>query len=77
MLYELYQLLDINLFSYITVRAGIGFVIAFGLTLYLLPYYIAWAMAKNANQPISKYVPSHDGKDIRPQWAEQYLYSLL
>ncbi|MEA3456965.1 MAG: phospho-N-acetylmuramoyl-pentapeptide-transferase [Campylobacterota bacterium] len=66
MLYALYQLLDINLFSYITVRAGIGFMIAFGLTLYLFPRYIAWAIAKNANQPINKYVPAHDGKQHTP-----------
>jgi len=66
MLYALYQLLDINLFSYITVRAGIGFIIAFGLTLYLFPHYIAWAIAKNANQPINKYVPAHDGKQHTP-----------
>ncbi|MEA3492286.1 MAG: phospho-N-acetylmuramoyl-pentapeptide-transferase [Campylobacterota bacterium] len=66
MLYALYQLFDINLFSYITVRAGIGFIISFGLTLALYPYYIAWAIAKNANQPISKYVPAHDNKRHTP-----------
>ncbi len=66
MLYALYQLLDINLFSYITVRAGIGFIIAFSLTLYLFPRYIAWAIAKNANQPINKYVPAHNGKQHTP-----------
>jgi len=66
MLYALYQLFDINLFSYITVRAGFGFIIAFALTLYLFPRYIAWALAKNANQPISKYVPAHDGKRHTP-----------
>jgi len=66
MLYALYQLFDINLFSYITVRAGFGFIIAFILTLYLFPRYIAWAHAKNANQPINKYVPAHDGKQHTP-----------
>ncbi len=66
MLYALYQFFDINLFSYITVRAGFGFIIAFALTLYLFPRYIAWALAKNANQPISKYVPAHDGKRHTP-----------
>ena len=66
MLYALYQLFDINLFSYITVRSGIGFMIALGLTLYLFPRYIAWAIAKNANQPINKYVPAHDGKQHTP-----------
>ena len=66
MLYALYQLLDINLFSYITVRAGFGFIIAFALTLYLFPRYIAWAISKNASQPINKYVPAHSGKGHTP-----------
>ena len=62
MLYALYQLFDINLFSYITVRAGFGFIVAFALTLYLFPKYIAWAISRNASQPINKYVPAHDAK---------------
>ncbi|MEA3418040.1 MAG: phospho-N-acetylmuramoyl-pentapeptide-transferase [Campylobacterota bacterium] len=66
MLYALYQLFDINLFSYITVRAGIGFMLAFSLTLFLFPKYIAWALSKNANQPISKYVPAHNEKRHTP-----------
>jgi len=66
MLYELSQFLDINLFSYITVRSGIGFFIAFVMTLLLYPKYIAWAISKNANQPISKYVPAHNEKRHTP-----------
>jgi len=66
MLYALYQFFDINFFSYITVRAGLGFMISFGLTLYMLPRYIAWAISKNANQPISKYVPAHNEKRHTP-----------
>ena len=66
MFYELSQLFDINLFSYITVRSGIGFFISLTLTLLLYPGYIAWAIAKNANQPISKYVPSHNSKRKTP-----------
>ncbi len=66
MLYELSQLLDINLFGYISVRAGVAFFIAFILTLFVMPKYLAWALAKNANQPISKYVPSHEGKGQTP-----------
>ena len=66
MLYELSQLLDINLFGYISVRAGFAFFIAFILTLYIMPKYLAWALAKNANQPISKYVPAHEGKSHTP-----------
>ncbi len=66
MLYELSQFFDINLFSYITVRSGIGFLIALALTLFLYPKYIAWAISKNANQPLSKYVPSHNDKRHTP-----------
>jgi len=58
MLYWLYRHLDINLFQYITVRAGFGFFIAFILTLYLMPKFIKWAKAKNANQPIYSLAPS-------------------
>jgi phospho-N-acetylmuramoyl-pentapeptide-transferase len=66
MLYELSQLLDINLFGYISVRAGVAFFIAFILTLVFMPKYLAWAISKNANQPISKYVPAHEGKRKTP-----------
>ncbi len=66
MIYELSQLLDINLFSYISVRAGIAFFIAFVITLFAMPRYLAWALAKNANQPISKYVPAHENKRHTP-----------
>jgi len=66
MLYELSQLLDINLFGYISVRAGLAFLIAFILTLLIMPRYLAWAISKNANQPISKYVPAHEGKRKTP-----------
>lgn len=66
MLFELSQLLDINLFGYISVRAGIAFFIAFILTLFIMPKYLSWALSKNANQPISKYVPRHEGKRHTP-----------
>jgi phospho-N-acetylmuramoyl-pentapeptide-transferase len=66
MLYELSQLLDINLFGYISVRAGFAFFIAFMLTLFIMPKYLAWAISKKANQPISKYVTAHEGKRHTP-----------
>lgn len=67
MLYLLHQLLDINLFQYITVRAGISFFVSFILTLILLPKYIAWAKLKKANQPIYKHAPeSHQIKSATP-----------
>jgi len=66
MIYELSQFLDINLFGYISVRAGVAFFIAFILTLFVMPKYLAWAISKKANQPISKYVPAHEGKRHTP-----------
>jgi phospho-N-acetylmuramoyl-pentapeptide-transferase len=59
-------LLDINLFNYISVRAGFAFFIAFLLTLYIMPKYLAWAISKKANQPINKYVPAHANKQHTP-----------
>jgi phospho-N-acetylmuramoyl-pentapeptide-transferase len=66
MLYELSQLLNINLFGYISVRAGFAFFIAFIITLFIMPKYLAWAISKKANQPISKYVPAHENKKHTP-----------
>ncbi len=78
MLYELSQIFDINLFSYITVRSGIGFMIALMLTLVIYPKYIAWAIAKNAKQPISKYVPSHENKKHTPTMGGAiFLFSIV
>ena len=66
MLYILSDYFDINLFTYISVRAGIAFFIAFILTLIIMPKYLAWAISKNANQPISNYVPAHEVKRHTP-----------
>ncbi len=66
MLYELNNLLHIHLFGYISVRAGLAFLLAFLLVLMLMPKYLAWAISKNANQPISKYVAAHASKGRTP-----------
>jgi len=66
MLYELNHLLHINLFGYISVRAGLAFLLAFLLVLILMPKYLVWAISKNANQPISKYVAAHATKGKTP-----------
>jgi phospho-N-acetylmuramoyl-pentapeptide-transferase len=66
MLYQLASFFDINLFGYISVRAGFAFFIALTLTLIVMPKYLAWAISKKANQPISKYVPAHEGKRHTP-----------
>lgn len=67
MFYWFYRHLDINIFQYISIRAGIGFFIAFLLTVYLMPKFIAWARAKKANQPIYELAPeSHMAKSGTP-----------
>ena len=66
MIYFLSDLLPFNLFSYISVRAGIAFFIGLTLTLFLMPRYIKWAKAKNANQPINKFVTTHESKSKTP-----------
>ena len=67
MFYWLYRHLDINIFQYISVRAGIAFFIAFFLTMFLLPKFVRWAKSKNASQPIYEYAPdSHQEKAGTP-----------
>lgn len=66
MLYYFYELFDINILQYITVRAGIAFLIAFCLTIFLTPRYIRWAKSKKANQPINKWVKNHENKQSTP-----------
>lgn len=67
MFYWFYRHMDINLFQYISVRAGIAFFLAFILTLYLMPKFIRWAKSKKANQPIYEYAPdSHKQKAGTP-----------
>lgn len=67
MLYFLNEILNINLLSYISVRAGIAFFLALCATIFLMPYYIKWASAKGAEQPISDYAPkAHKQKAKTP-----------
>jgi len=66
MLYELNNLLHMHLFGYISVRAGLAFLLAFLLVMILMPKYLVWAISKNANQPISKYVAAHASKSKTP-----------
>lgn len=63
MFYWFYRHLDINIFQYITVRGGLAFFIAFFLTMFLMPRFIAWAKSKKASQPIYSHAPdSHQEK---------------
>lgn len=67
MFYYIYEFFGLNFFSYISVRAGISFFLAFVLTLFLMPKFISWARAKNANQPIYELAPqSHQQKGKTP-----------
>lgn len=67
MLYYLYSIFDVNLFQYITFRAGLAFFLAFLFTAFFLPKFIRWAAAKKANQPISKFAPeNHKSKADTP-----------
>lgn len=59
--------MDINIFQYISIRAGLAFFIAFALTIFLMPRFIRWAKNKNANQPIYDLAPdSHQQKSGTP-----------
>lgn len=67
MLYLLYQFASINIFQYITVRAGLAFFFAFVLTITLMPKFIKWAKKRNANQPIYSLAPkTHQKKSNTP-----------
>jgi phospho-N-acetylmuramoyl-pentapeptide-transferase len=66
MLYFFYEQFNLNILQYISVRAGIGFFIAFLLTLIILPKFLAWAISQKAQQPINKYVPNHASKQNTP-----------
>lgn len=67
MFYWFYRHLDINIFQYISVRAGIAFFIAFLFTMYLMPKFIKWAKSKKASQPIYELAPdSHKQKAGTP-----------
>ena len=57
MFYWFYRHLDINIFQYISIRAGIGFFIAFFLTMFLMPKFIKWAKKKKNSQPIYDLAP--------------------
>jgi len=63
MFYWFYRHLDINLFQYISIRAGIAFFLAFIFTMVLMPKFLQWAKSKKASQPIYDLAPdSHQLK---------------
>lgn len=66
MFYELHGILNITLLKYITFRSGLAFFIAFLLSVYCMPLFIAWAKAKKASQPISDSIKIHANKKNTP-----------
>ncbi|MDR0664251.1 MAG: phospho-N-acetylmuramoyl-pentapeptide-transferase [Helicobacteraceae bacterium] len=67
MLYFLSEQLPFNLFSYITVRSGAAFCMAFALALWFFPRFIIWAKRQGATQPILSHVPAgHRSKQNTP-----------
>jgi len=67
LLYWLHEILEINLLSYITVRAGASFFFALFFTLFLMPKFIKWAQKSSSVQPINDYAPdSHKIKAKTP-----------
>ena len=64
--YYLYEHFGINIFHYISIRAFLGFIIAFLSTIYFMPKFINWAKNK-ATQPIYELAPeSHQKKSKTP-----------
>ena len=66
MLYWLYEQFHINLFQYISVRAGFAFFIALCLTMFTMPRFIRWAQRTASVQPINDFVPQHQDKASTP-----------
>ncbi len=67
MLYYLYEIFHINLFQYITVRAGIAFFLSFTFSMFLFPKFIEWLKNKKTNQPIYELAPeAHQKKSSTP-----------
>ncbi|MDR2153249.1 MAG: phospho-N-acetylmuramoyl-pentapeptide-transferase [Helicobacteraceae bacterium] len=68
MLYFLAERLPFNLFSYITVRSGAAFCMAFALALWFFPRFIVWAKRQGATQPILSHAPAghHRSKQNTP-----------
>jgi len=67
LLYWLSETFNINIFGYITIRAGISFFLALFFTLFLLPKFIRWAQRTASVQPINEWAPErHKEKASTP-----------
>lgn len=67
MLYWIHLHFNINILGYITIRAGIAFVLGLALTLILMPRFIKWAKGSSSVQPINEWAPeAHQQKGKTP-----------
>ena len=67
MLYYFYQYFNLNLFHYITFRAGVAFFLSFIMTVFIMPKFIRWLKTKEASQPIYELAPeAHKAKSKTP-----------
>lgn len=67
LLYSIYNIFHINLLQYITIRASFAFLVAFVMTLVLMPRFVQWAKKRNASQPIFALAPeNHKTKSSTP-----------
>jgi len=67
LLYWLHSYFNINILSYISIRAGISFFLALFFTLFLMPKFIRWAQKSSSVQPINDWAPDrHKEKAFTP-----------
>ena len=64
MLYWLSQNFDINIFNYITIRAGFAFFLALVFTLFFIPRFIRWAQKTSSVQPINEWAPDRHKEKV-------------
>jgi phospho-N-acetylmuramoyl-pentapeptide-transferase len=64
LLYWLSQNFDINIFNYITIRAGFAFFLALVFTLFFIPRFIRWAQKTSSVQPINEWAPDRHKEKI-------------
>ena len=64
MLYWLSQNFDINIFNYITIRAGFAFFLALVFTLFFMPRFIRWAQKTSSVQPINEWAPDRHKEKV-------------
>lgn len=67
MFYYIYENFNVNLFGYLTVRAGFSFFLAFIFSMYFLPKFIKRERDRKISQPIYELAPeNHKAKHNTP-----------